>query len=364
MPEQAAPIDAGSANTGQAAQMSAFLLRGARVLDAVRLPIPRPGDGQVLIRVRRAGICGTDVHYFTHGRAGRFVPKRPFVLGHEFAGEVVAGVGGAAAALVGRRVAVDPSIPCAACPTCQSGRYNLCPDMRFFGSASCDPHLDGGFAQYVVAPAANCHPLDDRIGWGEAALVEPLSVVLHALNRSGGVAGKSVLITGGGPIGQLLALAARAFGAAVLVVSDPAAHARIQAVGLSADHALDPGSADFAAAAAALSRGGFDVMFEAAGSAAAVLQGLALVRRGATIVQVGTLPADVTLPYNDIMARELTVVGSFRFANVFATALTLMATGRINAGRVISAVYPLDEMPTAMARAVAKADAIKVQVEP
>lgn len=343
--------------------MSAFLLRGPGVLDPVRLARPVPSVGQVVIRVRRAGICGSDIHYYTHGRAGRFVPKRPFVLGHEFAGEVTALGAGVAASLLGRRVAVDPSIPCGVCPVCKSGRYNLCADMRFFGSASCDPHLDGGFAEYVAAPAANCHPLDDGIGWGEAALVEPLSVALHAVNRSGGVAGKSVLITGGGPIGQLLAISARAFGAALVVVSDPAGFARTEALALGADAALDPMQADFEAEANELSHGGFDVMFEAAGSAPALVQGLGLLRRGATLVQVGTLSGEVTLPFNDIMARELTVAGSFRFANVFGMALQLMATGRIATQGVISAVYPLSDLPAAMDRALAKTDVIKVQVE-
>jgi len=344
--------------------MAAFLLRGPGLLEPVQMAIPAPMAGQVLIRVRRAGICGSDIHYFTHGRVGRFVPRRPFVLGHEFAGEVAALGAGVSASLLGQRVAVDPSIPCGLCPVCKSGRYNLCPDMRFFGSASCDPHLDGGFAQYVAAPAANCHVLDDRIGWGEAALVEPLSVALHALNRSGGVAGKSVLITGGGAIGQLLAISARAFGAALVVVSDPAGFARTEALALGADAALDPVQADFEPGAITLSNGGFDVMFEAAGSAPALIQGLRLLRRGATLVQVGTLPADVTLPFNDIMARELTVFGSFRFANVFGTALQLMATGRISTQKVISAVYPLSDLPAAMDRAVAKTDVIKVQIAP
>lgn len=359
-----APEHSATTVPARPATMDAVLLHAAQVLEPVRLPIPQPGQGQVLIRVRRAGICGSDVHYFTHGRVGRFVPKRPFVLGHEFAGEVVETGPGVPAALSGARVAVDPSIACGACGPCRSGRYNLCPEMRFFGSASCDPHLDGGFAQFVAVPAANCHRLEDRTGWGEAALVEPLSVVLHALNRSGGVAGRTVLITGGGAIGLLLALAVRAFGAVLVVLSDPAVFARDQALRLGADQVLDPTEPDFAGQATALCAEGFDLLFEASGAIPALVQGLTMVRRGATIVQVGTLPADVTLPFNDIMARELTVVGSFRFANVFGTALRLITTGRIDAGQVISAIYPLSGMVEAMHRAVAKTEVIKVQIEP
>mgnify|MGYP006074951387 CR=1 FL=1 len=345
-------------------KMDAFLLREAKVLEPARLAIPRPSAGQALIRVRRAGICGSDIHYFIHGKAGRFVPNRPFVLGHEFAGEVIEVGSDVSTGLMGTRVAVDPSIPCETCNFCKSGRYNLCLSMRFFGSASCDPHLDGGFSQFVVVPAANCHVLDDRVSWGEAALVEPLSVVLHALNRSGGVAGKSVLITGGGSIGQLLAIAARAFGAAVVVLSDPVDFARSQALKLGADHALDPDAPNFEESAMDQSYGGFDLLFEASGATSALTHGIPLLRRGASLIQVGTLPAQVTFPFNDIMARELTVVGSFRFANVFDTALRLMTSGRIKAINTISAVYPLSDLPMAMDRAVAKKDVIKVQIEP
>jgi len=274
MPDDIGAQGAQTVDGGNTGQMQAFLLRGAKELDSVCIDIPVPGEGQVLIRVRRAGICGSDIHYFTQGRAGRFVPKRAFVLGHEFAGEVVDLGTGAPPNLLGQRVAVDPTIACGVCPICKSGRYNLCADMRFFGSASCDPHLDGGFAQYVAALAANCHVLDDRISWGEAALVEPLSVALHALNRSGGVAGKSVLITGGGAIGQLLAISARTFGAALVVVSDPAAFARTEALALGADGVLDPMQTLFEAEATALLPAGFDMMFKTAGSAIALIQGL------------------------------------------------------------------------------------------
>ncbi len=346
------------------AKMQAYLLHGMRDLRAARLDVPRPGPRQVIVRVRRAGICGSDVHYFLHGRAGRFVPRRPLVLGHEFAGEVVELGDGAPPQLLGARVAVDPSMPCGTCDHCRSGRYNLCLDMRFFGSASCDPHIDGGFAEFVAVPAGNCHVLPGNLGWGEAALIEPLSVALHAALRSGGVSGRSVLVTGGGAIGLLLTMTARAFGARQVVLSDPLPFARGRALELGADLAIDPSDAAFAGRAVEASDGGFEIAFEAAGAPAALGQALAAVRRGGTIVQVGTLPDEVTLPLNEVMARELTLFGSFRFANVFGMVLDLVAGRRIDAGRVISAVYPLGEMPAAMARAVGKDEAIKVQVEP
>ncbi|MDB5529831.1 MAG: hypothetical protein JWR51_2934 [Devosia sp.] len=344
--------------------MKAFVLHGQRDLRAELVPTPMPGPGEVLVRVRRAGICGSDIHYFVHGRAGSFVPKRPFILGHEIAGEIAELGPGVDPALAGRRVAVDPSIPCGTCAFCREGRYNLCLNMRFYGSASTDPHVDGGFAEYVVAPAANCHVLPDGLGWAEAAMTEPLSVAVHAVMRSGGVAGKSVLVTGGGAIGQLTALVARAFGASTVTLADIAAFPRNLAVQLGADSNLDASDPVAVERGLALTPGGFHVVFEASGAPPAVPLSIALARRGATIVQIGTLPADVTAPLNTIMARELSYVGSFRFANVFAIALDLMASGRVDVAPLVNAVMPLDEMASAMDRAIGKDGVIKVQVEP
>lgn len=349
--------------TGVNKTMLAFQLHGAGDLRAVTLPRPEPAPGEVLVAVRRAGICGSDIHYFTHGRVGRFVPKRPFVLGHELAGEVVGLGAGVSGLATGARVAVDPSRPCGACTPCRAGRSNLCLNMRFLGSASCDPHLDGGFAEALVVPAAACHPLPDGLSWGEAALVEPLSVGFQAVSRAGPLMGRSVLITGGGTIGLVTALLVRAAGAAPVIVSDPDPFARETARALGLDGTLDPSAPDMAEAARAHAPEGFDLAFEASGAAPALGQAMALAARGATIVQIGTLPDTVTLPLNDVMARELTFAGSFRFAGAFAPVLRLLETGRLDVAPLISRVLPLAQMPQAMALAVAREGVIKVQVE-
>jgi len=343
--------------------MRAFRLHGERDLRAEEIETPKPQEGQVLVRVRRAGICGSDIHYFSHGRVGSFVPKRPFTLGHEIAGEIAEVGAGVDPAIIGQRVAVDPSMPCGRCEFCRGGRYNLCINMRFYGSASTDPHVDGGFADYVIAPAINCHRVPEGFSWGEAAMTEPLSVCVHALMRAGNLAGKSVLVTGGGAIGQLTALAARAFGARTVVLADIAEFPRQLAVQLGADGAIDASAADVVEHGLALVPGGFQIVMEAAGSAKAVPLAIALARRGATIVQIGTLPVEMSAPLNAIMAKELSYLGSFRFANVFGTALDLMASGRIDVKPLINATYPMDQMDAAMARAVGKDAVIKVQVE-
>lgn len=344
--------------------MKAFLLHGAQDLRAADLPRPVAGPGEVVLAMRRAGICGSDIHYFSHGYIGTFVPKRPFVLGHEFAGEIVAVGAGVPAPRLGERVAVDPSMPCGQCEFCRGGRYNLCTRMRFYGSASCDPHIDGGFEEFILAPAANAFAVPDVLTWGEAAMTEPLSVAVHAARRAGNLAGRTVLVTGGGTIGQLTALVARVFGARIVALSDILPGRRALAVERGVDAVLDAAEADFALQAEALVPGGFDVVIEAAGSARALEQGLHAVRRGGTIVQVGTLPAAVTLPLNAVMARELTIAGSFRFANVFATALALMSSGRIDVRPLITSVFPLAEANTALRTAVEAVGGIKVQIEP
>lgn len=248
--------------------MKAFLLHGAKDLRAADLPRPVAGPGDVVLAMRRAGICGSDIHYFSHGYVGSFMPRRPFVLGHEFAGEIVEVGAGVPAARIGEHVTVDPSMPCGQCEFCRGGRYNLCVNMRFYGSASCDPHIDGGFEEFIVAPSANAFVVPDALTWGAAAMTEPLSVAVHAALRAGSLAGRSVLVTGGGTIGQLTALVARVFGAGIVALGDILPCPRRMALDCGATGALDALSPDFPADADALAAGGFDVVIEASGSAA------------------------------------------------------------------------------------------------
>lgn len=342
--------------------MQAYVLHGAEDIRLEQAPRPVPGPDEVLVKVRAAGICGSDLHYYAHGRCGNFIPTRPFILGHEFAGEIVASGDDANASLVGTRVAVDPSRPCGRCKLCRQGRYNLCPDMVYFGSASVVPPSDGCFAEYVVAPARNCAPLPDGFEYAWGALLEPLSVAAHAVQRSGGVSGKSVLITGGGTIGQMIQLVATAFGASKVVVSDVKPFARAFASEQGATATLDPTSSDCAAQAAELAPDGFEVVFEAAGVGAALTQAFGLCARGATLVQVGTLPDGTEIPANTLLTRELQYIGSWRFANVFERVIELVVSGRIDVRPLITRRYPFAQFQEAIVEATG-AEVIKVQIE-
>ena len=314
--------------------MHAFYLHGARDLRPAETERPAIGPDQVLVRIRATGICGSDLHYYAHGRNGDFVPSRPFVLGHESAGEVVDAGAYSETLPVGTRVAVDPAHPCGVCARCTGGRYNLCPDMRYYGSAASTPPVDGTFREYAPARALSCHPIPDGLGFGEAALLEPLSVALQGIKRAGGVAGKRVLVCGAGPIGQLIGLAARHYGAARLAVSDMRQSALDLAASTWADTPLRPDAPGRLEEAAR--EGGFDTVIEASGAPAALRAAYECCSPGGTIVQLGTQPGEVKLPVNLLMAKELTLLGSFRFAHVFPQALDLLAQGRLDLGPLIT----------------------------
>ena len=169
-------------------------------------PVPAPEPGEVLIRVRSVGICGSDIHYFEHGRIADFVVESPLVLGHEASGEIVALGQGVTDLSIGDRVALEPGVPCGSCTQCRAGRYNLCPDVHFFAT----PPVDGAFAEYVTLPRAFAHRVPDNVSFDAAALLEPLSVGVWACQKGDVRLGTRVLITGAGPVGVMAALVARA----------------------------------------------------------------------------------------------------------------------------------------------------------
>ena len=219
-------------------------------------PVPEPGPGEVLVRVKSVGVCGSDIHYFEHGRLADFVVEGPLVLGHEASG-VVEGLGDGVQDLAqGTTVAMEPGVPCGACHECRSGRYNLCPDVEFFAT----PPIDGAFCEYVVLPRSFVHPVPAHVSFDAAALVEPLSVGVWACQKANVSLGTRVVITGCGPIGAICALVARARGADVVAVTDINAQRRqkVEDLGFTT---CDPATAAMPEA---------DVLLECSGSATAI----------------------------------------------------------------------------------------------
>ncbi len=320
--------------------------------------VPRPlGPHDVRLRLGAGGICGSDLHYYQHGRAGAFVIREPLVPGHEASGVVEAVGAEVARVKVGDKVAIDPSHPCGRCDYCRAGRMNLCREMVFVGSASVVPHAQGMFAEAFVMAERQLTPVDEAgISLGEIACAEPLSVGLHAAQRAGVLLGKRVLVTGGGTIGCLCAIAARLAGAAEVVVADVAERPLAMARAVGADSAV---RSDIDGATLT---DRFDVAIEAAGAAAALATCLAAVQRGGRIVQVGTLPAELPFPANSVMARELDYVGALRANGEFDLAVQAIRTRRVDVRPLISAQLPLSRAQEAFELALDRTRSTKVQL--
>jgi L-idonate 5-dehydrogenase len=344
--------------------MQAAVLHGIRDLRVEERAAPQPAAGQVLLRIRRAGVCGTDIHYFEEGRFGSFAVTAPFILGHEVTGEVAALGPGVEGPAVGQRVVVNPARQCGQCDYCRAGRGNLCRRVRMLGSASTKPPTNGGFCQYLAIGAEQCFPIGPEIDDEIAAMMEPFAVALHAAQRAGSLAGKRILVTGGGPIGLLAVIVARTYGAATVALSDPVECRRAMAAKIGADVTLDPAAAGFSEEVAQLTGDGFDVMFEASGAPPAVRQAFEIVRRGGTLVQIGVYSQqEISLPVNQLMIREMQFVGSFRYGNVFEEGIRLLSSGRTNLRPLVSSVYPLSQAAEALVAAGQRDRAVKVQID-
>ena len=338
-----------------------FAANDLRIIDA---PVPQPGPGEVQIRLGAAGICGSDMHYYFHGGVGSFRIREPLTPGHEASGIVSAVGTGVTRVKAGDRIAINPSRWCGQCPGCREGRENLCTNMRFLGSASVFPHMQGMFCEYFVMPERQCVPVSANVSLEEIAMSEPLSVALHSAVRAGNLLGRRVLITGSGTIGCMMVLAARLGGAAHIAITDVVDHPLSVAKLVGADQTvrIDQMPADGKLADLI---GEPDVAFEVSGAPSALSAALATVRRGGIIVQVGTLPPEgMHLLANQIMARELDVRGSFRFGIVFDTAVNAIANGRVDVKPVLSGTHPLTDAVKAITLARDKTRSMKVQLRP
>lgn len=332
------------------------------VLDVrnVEQPLAYSADEQVLVKVSRGGICGSDIHYYQHARAGMSIIKNPLVLGHEFIGVVQAAPAGSPLQ-PGQRVAVNPSRPCNQCPLCLEGKQNLCRSMKFMGSAQFNPHVDGGFAEHVAVTPAQCVPYAEHAEDRVMVFAEPLAVAIHAVHKAGDLLGKRVLVTGSGPIGCLVMAAALQAGASEVIATDMNERCRDLAVQMGARQAFSP--LDETATAAWAEGGGyFDAVFEASGAPAAIASTATFTRPGGTVVQVGMGNPNVELPLGQLLVKEITLVGSFRFINEFETSVRWLESGRVNPRPLISAEFEQGSVVQALQMAGDKNLAAKVQL--
>jgi L-iditol 2-dehydrogenase len=331
----------------------AAVLYGVRDLRLESRATPEPGPGEVLVEVRSVGVCGSDVHYYEYGRIGDFVVRAPLILGHETSG-VVAGLGSEVHMLrVGQRVALEPGVPCGHCRECRRGRYNLCPDVRFFAT----PPVDGTFTRYVTIDQHFAHPIPETLGDEEGALIEPLSVAVAANRKGGTGVGSCVLVTGCGPIGVLCAQVARAAGATRVTITDLNQERLEQASALGVDDALrDPDQA-------ALNNLEPDVLIECTGMEEVVAQGTSALRPAGVAVLVGMgVGSTQTLPTALLQARELTVTGVFRYANTYPEAIHLVASGLVELRALVGERLELAEAERALQMSRLKPAVLKTVV--
>lgn len=336
-------------------QSTAVVIHGAGDVRIEERTVAAPTPDQATVAVEVGGICGSDISYYRHGAVGAFTVKRPMILGHEVVGRVVDAGTDTGPFDDGARVAVDPSSPCMQCDRCREGRWNICLQPVFLGSASTNPHTDGGFTSLLPTPLQNLVPLDDDLDSKLAVFAEPLAVTVHATERAGGVAGARVLVVGAGPIGAMLAAVCASRDAADVAVADINTErlATVADLGIETTYTIghdDPGE-------------GYDLVFDASGAGPAIADAMTRVRRGGRFVMVG-LPhsSGVEMPIGPAITGEIDLVGSFRFNHEeFVSAVDLLHDG-LDLLPLRSAAHPVVDADAALALA-AGGSAMKVQLD-
>jgi L-iditol 2-dehydrogenase len=315
-------------------------------------PVPEPGPREVQVEIASVGVCGSDVHWFEHGRIGTKVVTGPLVLGHESAGRVTAVGSDVTKHAVGDRVTLEPGVPCGRCRECRHGRYNLCPDVVFFAT----PPIDGAFADFVTIHEDFAFALPDELSDDVGALMEPLSVGIWACRKAGVSAGDRVLVTGAGPIGLIAMQVALAFGATQVEISDLNRDRLEIASRTGATRALVAGEDE---------PGEADILIECSGNERATNAGIEALRPAGTAVIVGMGPgATAELPLALIQAREIWLTGTFRYANTYPTAIALAAAGRVDLEALITSHYDLDDTLAALKIGGEDPKSVKAMVHP
>ena len=323
--------------------MKSLLLSEYSHLELTDLPLPVVGPGEVLVRVEACGICGSDVHGYD-GSSGRRIP--PIVMGHEAAGTVAALGAGVSNYAEGDRVTFDSTVYCGMCEYCALGQINLCDNRQVIGVSCGDYRRHGAFAEYVVVPERIMYPLPGTISFDEAAMLEAVSVALHAVHVSQATGGETALVIGAGMIGLLTLQAARAAGCVRVIIADVDATRLELARQVGAEEILHCSGAELVAEVLRLTHGkGVDLAFEAVGRDETVAAAIDSTRKGGTVTLVGNIAPEVTLPLQKVVTRQLRLQGSCASAGEYPEAIELIANGRIQVKPLITAVASLEEGP-------------------
>jgi L-iditol 2-dehydrogenase len=321
--------------------MKALLLSEYNKLDLADLPRPVPGPDEVLVQVAACGICGSDVHGYD-GTSGRRIP--PIVMGHEASGTIAEVGSGVTGFREGDRVTFDSTVYCGTCDYCRAGEVNLCENRQVVGVSCGDYRRAGAFAEFVVVPQRILYRLPESLSFPEAAMLEAVSVALHAVRLSELKGGETAMVIGAGMIGLLTLQAARAGGATRVIVSDVDATRLKLAKEMGADEVLQLTGAELVAEVMRLTANkGADVVLEAVGRNETVSVAIDSVRKGGTVTLIGNISPQVTLPLQKVVSRQIRLQGTAASAGEYPQAMELMMSGKIRVKALITAVAPLDD---------------------
>lgn len=343
--------------------MKALLLSEYKHLAISNLPAPVAGPDEVLVRVAACGICGSDVHGYD-GSSGRRIP--PIVMGHEAAGMVAAVGEGVTGYRAGDRVTFDSTVYCGECEFCRRGEVNLCDRRQVVGVSCGDYRRAGAFAEYVTVPERILYRLPDDLSFSDAAMLEAVSVAIHAVRVADVKGGETALVIGAGMIGLLILQAAKASGCARVFVTDVDASRLEMARSMGADAIIDSSHESLIARIEQLTAGrGADVVLEAVGRTETVAAAIDCTRKGGTVALVGNISPEVTIALQKVVTRQIRLQGSCASAGEYPQAMEWMADGKIKVAPLITTVAPLEDGPKWFARLYAREpNLMKVVLDP
>ncbi|XP_018339709.1 PREDICTED: sorbitol dehydrogenase-like [Trachymyrmex septentrionalis] len=319
------------------------ILYGINDLRLENTSIEEPEDNEVLLEMGCVGICGSDIHYLVNGRIGNFIVKKPMILGHESSGTVAKLGKNVTNLKVGDRVAIEPGVPCRICTHCKEGRYNLCKDVVFCAT----PPVHGNLRRFYKHAADFCFKLPDHVSLEEGALLEPLSVGVHACKRGEVGISSKVLILGAGPIGLVTLLVAKAMGAKKIVITDILQSRLNIAKKLGADVTYlvqkDRSEEDTVADIHAIFEGEPNRTIDASGAQSSIRLAILATKSGGVIVLVGMGAPEVQIPLINALIREVDIRGVFRYVNDYGDALELISSGKIDVKSLVTHNYKLEE---------------------
>jgi L-iditol 2-dehydrogenase len=322
-------------------KMKAAILYKPHDLRIEEIDTPKIGPNEILIRTKKVGICGSDIHFYLEGRIGSLFMKKPLILGHECSGKIVSIGKNVIQHKVGDRVVIEPGFVCGVCRYCKGGRYNLCRKVEFYGT----PPYDGAYAEYIKAPKQNVYPIPENISYKEGAMIEPLSVGIMAAKTANVIPQDIVTILGAGTIGQMVLQAVNVYGSLETYVTDIVDYRLNYAKNFGAKEVINAHEENVVEKIMELTDNeGVDIAIEASGSTSAILQTLNITKPGGRIILIGYPKEDIPLPLTKIINNEYNISGIYRYANVYPTAIKATLNKKAHLAPYITHTFQLNKI--------------------